>query len=310
MAKGTSRLARNAALLAAGFVAAVASLARPDLARDEVVARYAGPTSRFASIEGMQVHYRDEGQGPPLLLLHGTSSSLHTWDGWTQRIGAGRRIVRLDLPGFGLTGPAPDHDYRSTRLARVARTLLDQLHVERADVAGNSLGGRVALTLASETPERVRGLVLVDAAGMSGQAPPPIFRLARTPVLGGLLRWITPRFLVKKNVREVYGDASRVSEPLVDRYYDLARREGNREALLRRLDGPRDPDLDDILPRIAAPTLVQWGEKDVWIAESFGRRIAAGIPNAKLVVYPGAGHVPMEEIPDETARDADAFLAR
>lgn len=303
------RVARNLLLVALGLVAAVASMARPDLSRDELVARHAGPPSKFVEIEQMQVHYRDEGVGPPLLLLHGTSSSLHTWDGWVSRLVAGRRVVRLDLPGFGLTGPAPDHDYRSTRLARVARTLLDRLGIDRADVAGNSLGGRVALTLASESPERVGKLVLVDAAGMSGQAPPQIFRVARAPVVGGLLRWITPRFLVAKNVREVYGDPSRVDDPLIDRYYELARRAGNREALLKRLNGPRDPDLDAELPRIGARTLVLWGERDRWIPVELGRRMAAGLPDATLVVLPGAGHVPMEEAPQESARVASDFLS-
>jgi pimeloyl-ACP methyl ester carboxylesterase len=221
---------------------------------------------------------------------------------------ANRRVIRLDLPGFGLTEHPGDHDYRATRLARTARALLDRKGIDRADVAGNSLGGRVALTLALESPARVRKLVLIDAAGLSGQKPPPIFRLARTPVLGQLLRFVTPRFLVAKNVREVYGDPARVTDAVVDRYYALARREGNREALLARLNGAQDPPLDDRLGEIVAPTLIEWGGRDSWIPPVFAARLAGGIRGSRVVTYPDAGHVPMEEIPAETAADAEAFL--
>jgi pimeloyl-ACP methyl ester carboxylesterase len=257
----------------------VLSLVRTDIPHAELLPRYGGGASRFVGVEGVTVHYRDEGSGPPLVLVHGTSSSLHTWDGWVARLSSRRRIVRLDLPGFGLSGTAPDRDYSAVRYARVVGALMSQLGIDRADVAGNSLGGRVALTLALEHPERVRSLVLVDAAGLSGQKPPAIFGVARTPVLGRALRWLTPRAIVRRNVEEVYGDGSRVTEALVDRYYELTRHEGNREALLDRLTGPADPPLDDRLAEVRVPVLLEWGGHDRWIppsrsgspAESAGR---------------------------------------
>jgi pimeloyl-ACP methyl ester carboxylesterase len=187
--------------------------------------------------------------------------------------------------------------------------LMSKLGIDRADIAGNSLGGRVALTLALEHPERVRSLVLVDAAGLSGQKPPAIFGLARTPVLGRALRWLTPRVLVRRNVEEVYGDPSHVTEALVDRYCELTRHEGNREALLDRLTGPADPPLDDRLGEVRVPVLLEWGGRDRWIPPSFAQRFAGAIRGARLVTYPDAGHVPMEELPEATATDAEAFLA-
>jgi pimeloyl-ACP methyl ester carboxylesterase len=218
-------------------------------------------------------------------------------------------VVRLDLPGYGLTGPVPDHDYTAARHARVVAALLDQLGIARADLAGNSFGGRIALTLALAHPHRVRKLVLVDAAGLRGQQPPAIFRLMRTPVLNRLLTVATPRWVVKKNVLEVYGDPSRVDEALVDRYYDLTRAEGNRTALRDRLNGPPEPDLDERLGELRAPVLLLWGEQDRWIPRSFAERFRAGIAGAKLVTYPDAGHVPMEEVPEATAAEAARFLA-
>lgn len=303
------RRVRRALLIVLAMLAALAiALVRPDIPRRELMAKYAPPPSRFAEIEGMRVHYRDEGAGPPLVLVHGTSSSLHTWDGWVARLSAHRRIVRLDLPGFGLTGPAPDGDYRAERYARVVAALMDQLGVARADVAGNSLGGRVALTFALAHPERVRKLVLVDAAGLSGQQPPRLFRAARIPVVNRLFTVVTPRSLVAKNVTEVYGNPSRIDAAIVDRYYDLARAEGNRGALVARLNGPRDPDLDTRLGELRAPVLILWGERDRWIPLSFATRLQSSIPGAQLVSFPDAGHVPMEELPEATAREADRFL--
>jgi pimeloyl-ACP methyl ester carboxylesterase len=282
---------------------------RTDRSLSSLLAKYGGGASRFITLDGVLVHYRDEGAGSPLVLIHGTSSSLHTWDDWVARLREHRRIVRLDLPGFGLTGPAPDRDYSAARYSHLVAALLARLGIDRADIAGNSLGGRVAMTLALEYPERVRRLVLVDAAGLSGQEPPRIFRIARTPVLNALLRWVTPRTLVRKNVAEVYGDPSRLTDALVDRYYDLLRREGNRGALLDRLNGPADPDLDGRVAEIRAPVLVEWGEKDRWIPVAFAHRLSGAIPGARLVTYAAAGHVPMEELPDATAADAEAFLA-
>ena len=158
-------------------------------------------------------------------------------------------------------------------------------------------------------PDRLRRLVLVDAAGLAGQKPPKIFRLARTPVLNQLVLHVTPRFLIRKNLEEVYGDDSLVTDALVDRYYAMTLRDGNRRALVDRLTGPADPDLDGRLHEIVAPTLILWGEGDVWIPPSFGQRYHEGIRGSTLVVFPGAGHVPMEEIPEPTVRAADAFLS-
>jgi pimeloyl-ACP methyl ester carboxylesterase len=293
-------------LLVAGAV--VASWVRADVPLSQLLPKYAAKPSRFADIEGMRVHYRDEGQGMPLLLLHGTSSSLHTWEGWVERLKGHRRIVRLDLPGYGLTGPAPDADYMPARLARVVVKLLDQLGIERVDVAGNSLGGRVALTLALDHRKRVERLILIDASGLSGQRTAPVFRLAQSS-LGALgLRWLTPIFLVRANTKQVYGDPTRLRDEAVERYYDMARRAGNRQALIDRFRGPASPPLDARLAQLHLHTLIMWGARDTWIPPEFAQRFARGIDGAQLLMYPDAGHVPMEELPAQTARDADAFL--
>ena len=306
------RVLRGLALLVAALfvflTAAGVAMFRRDLPVSELASTYAGPASRYLAIEGMQVHYRDEGTGPPLVLLHGTFSSLHTWDGWVAHLAAHRRVIRLDLPGFGLTGPAPDRDYRAERLARVLAGLLDRLEIDRADLAGSSLGGRVALTFALAHPDRVRKLILLDASGLSGAPPPPIVKLARMPVANRLLRHLTPRFLVRRNLEEVYGDPAKVTDELIDRYQAMQRRAGNRQALLDRLNGPADPPLDSRIAELRMPVLIQWGEADRWVPLAHARRFEREIAGAELTIYPGVGHVPMEELPDQTAADADRFL--
>src|ERR1700674_4952938 len=288
---------------------AIAAMVRPDIPLEALLPEYGTAPSKFVEIEGMRIHYRDEGAGQPLVLLHGFGSSLYTWDGWVRHLAGTRRLIRLDLPGFGLTGPAPDGDYRAERYVRVVAALLDSLGVERSDIAGNSMGGRTALTFALEHPERVRKLILVDAGGFALMPPPPLFRLAQTPILGPfLILHVTPRFVVRRNLDGVYGDPSRLTNAVVDRYWTLARRAGNRGAMLARITGPPDPNLADRLGELKLPVLIQWGELDRWIPLSDARGFQRGIAGAELRVYPGAGHVPMEELPEASARDADAFL--
>ena len=288
---------------------AIAAMVRPDIPLEALLPEYGAAPSQFVEIEGMRIHYRDEGAGSPLVLLHGFGSSLYTWDGWVRQLAGTRRLIRLDLPGFGLTGSAPDGDYRTERYVHVVAALLDRLGVERTDVAGNSMGGRTALMVALAHPERVRKLILVDAGGFAPMPPPPLFKLAQTPILGPfVIRHVTPRFSVRRNLETVYGDPSRLTAAVVNRYWAMVRRAGNRGAMLARITGPPDPNRADRLRELKLPVLIQWGQLDRWIPVSDAYGFQRGIAGAQLRVYPGAGHVPMEELPEATAHDADAFL--
>jgi pimeloyl-ACP methyl ester carboxylesterase len=290
------------------IVIAIAAMVRPDIPLAKLMPKYGTPPSRFIEIQGMRIRYRDEGSGPPLLLLHGFSSSLDTWDGWQRQLGSKRRVIRLDLPGFGLTGPAPDGNYTAARYVGVVTELLDKLGVERTDIAGNSMGGRTALMFALAHPERVRKLILVDAGGLPWPEP-PLFKLAKTPVVGSwIVRHVTPRFVVQRNLETVYGTPSRLTNAVVDRYWDMTLRAGNRGAIVGRITGPPDPPMGGQLGKVKLPVLIQWGKLDRWIPLSDAYGFQRGIAGSKLRIYATAGHVPMEELPAETARDADTFL--
>ena len=296
----------------------VALTYEPDRSVDSLVARWALPPSDFMIVKGQLVHLRDEGPRTdpvPLVLVHGTAASLHTWEGWVAALRAHRRVITFDLPGFGLTGPFtgdyPRDDYRADQLARFTLDLLDALHVQRFAIGGNSLGGEVAWRVAAMVPARVDRLILVDATGYAfvPERIPVGFEVARIPVVDRLDESLTPRPLVAESVKAVYGDPSRVTGALVDRYFELLTREGNRHALNVRMQEIATDLAPARIATLKLPTLILWGAKDRLVppvnAEHFHRDIAG----SQLVVFPGLGHVPHEEDPKTTVAPVLAFLA-
>jgi pimeloyl-ACP methyl ester carboxylesterase len=293
------------------LVVAVRQRLRDDIPLETLTLRYAGPPSKFVAAGGLRVHYRDEGRGSAIVLLHGTSSSLHTWDGWAAVLARKHRVVRFDLPAFGLTGPNRAHDYRVEAYVRFVEQVTAALGVPRFVLAGNSLGGNVAWHFALQYPERVRALVLVDASGYpsSARALPWAFRIAHWPLVPQLLVDFDPRPLVEDGLRKSYGDAARIRAGVVDRYVELSLRPGNREAFIQRMR-TRSPDDSATIKALRVPTLILWGARDRLIDVENARRFAADIEGARLVVYPELGHVPMEEDPSRTVRDLETFMAR
>lgn len=292
----------------AGLVAAAAATIKGDLPLEELRARYAPAPSKFIELGGMSVHYRDEGSGPPLVLLHGTGASLHTWEGWVSALRRDFRMVRMDLPGFGLTGPNPSGDYTSAAYVEFLESFAARLGLDRFDLGGNSLGGFLAWRYAFEHPERVRKLILVDAAGYPQSRPPVlVFRLARIPVLSSLLAHVDPRRFAEKTLRQAYADPARATPQLVQQYADLALRPGNRQAFVARVSAP-ERDRSAQIRGLRLPTLVLWGRQDELLAVDNADRFGRDIPGSRVIIYDGVGHVPMEEIAERSAADARAFL--
>jgi pimeloyl-ACP methyl ester carboxylesterase len=286
----------------------------PDRPVDDLKARWAPPPSVFVPLQGMSVHLRDEGRAAdtlPMLLLHGTSSSLHTWDGWVEALVPTRRVVRVDLPGFGLTGPFPDGDYNVTQYVAFVIALLDHLEIPQAIVAGNSFGGQLAWELATAAPERVAALILVDASGypMAPNSIPIGFKIAMNPSLQRIVNYLLPRQLIAASVYDVYGNPALVTDELVDRYYELALREGNRRALSLRLEQAVNHEARaDRIPMVTQPTLILWGGQDHLIPPDTASRFANDIVASQLVVFDALGHVGHEEDPAATVEVVQRFL--
>ncbi|MFZ4552478.1 MAG: alpha/beta fold hydrolase [Aquabacterium sp.] len=309
---------------AAGVVLALVALAglgvsqawAPDRSVQALSARWAPAPSRFISVMDMQVHVRDEGPRDdphPLVLLHGTSASLHTWDGWVSALKAQHRVIRVDMPGFGLTGPNPTNDYRLPTYADFVIAVLNQLGVQQPVVlGGNSFGGEVAWKTAVDHPTRVSRLVLVDSAGyyFEPRSMPIGFKLARMPALKPVMAKLLPRGAIESSVRNVYGDPSKVTTELVDRYYELTLRAGNRAALSERFTQAPTGQYADQVKEVRQPTLILWGAQDQLIPPDNAQRFQRDIPGSRLVMFEGLGHVPHEEDPARTVAAVQSFLAQ
>jgi pimeloyl-ACP methyl ester carboxylesterase len=301
----------------AGLVATWA----PDKPVAELTARWAPPPSKFIAVQGLQVHVRDEGprdtgapgqpdSALPIVLLHGTSASLHTWEGWAGALRGERRVLRFDLPGFALTGPNPENDYSIAAYVKFVTAMVDTLGIQRFVLAGNSLGGQIAWSTAAAMPQRVARLILVDASGYGVEArnAPLGFVLAGLPVARDVMAYTLPRGIVEDSVRSVYGHPEKVTPELVDLYVDMTLRAGNRRALSRRIDQGFTGDVAQIRT-LKVPTLILWGGQDRLIPPEHGQRFAKDIAGSKLVVFDDLGHVPQEEDPARSVAEVKRFLA-
>jgi pimeloyl-ACP methyl ester carboxylesterase len=313
-----------------GFLAPVALLViaflifrTPDTDAAEMRAKYGGPPSQFVEIgEGVTVHLRDEGpkQAPALILLHGSNADLHTWEPWVQALKAKYRVIRFDQVGHGLTGPDPKDDYSRANYVADVGAVADKLGLKQFILGGNSMGGKHALAYAIAHPERVTGLVLVDGSGGpmlkldkkkddedSGNIG---FKIAQTPGINLLVEQITPRSLIAQSLEQSVSVKSVASEAAVDRYWEMLRYPGNRRATLKRFSQPYDPLGEAEIAAVATPALILWGEEDRLIPVEAGQWLAKTLPNNRLVVYPGIGHLPQEEAVAATLGDLLPWLDR
>ncbi len=282
------------------------------LSTEEMAARYANEQSRFFSYRGDNIHYRIEGnhspEAPVIIMLHGIMASLQTWEGWVDALKQDYRLIRVDVPGFGVSGAVSDGDTSIAGIVDRMNALADHIGLESFILAGNSLGGYISWEYTAAHPERVRALILLDAAGYPMRLN-WLMKLMVAPFLRHAVRIATPRFVVQLVLMDVYGNRKRISSDKVPIYQDMMLHKGNPLSLLKIFE-ELDYMTPERVPQIKAPTLIMWGEKDRWIPPANAPLFNRDIEGSELIMYPGVGHVPMEEIPEQTAKDADAFLKR
>jgi pimeloyl-ACP methyl ester carboxylesterase len=322
-----------AALLGIGAV----MLSAADIPRATLEAKYATPPSQFvelsyrntappaSSVSDMRVtepgttaraHYRVRGpsNAPVLLLLHGSNASLFTWEPWAKRLSDRFRVVSVDLPGHGLTGPVANHDYSASGMVAFVAAFADKIGLQKFALAGNSMGGEVAAQFAETHPDRVSALILVDVAGMPGKMGdriPLAFQLLRQPWLQTVLQHLNPKPLVREGLGKAIVRKSILTEQMIDLYTDMALLEGARAATFERFN-QIGGDFNFVKAHVRAlkmPVLILWGEEDHLIPVATAHVWSAAIPGSTLIVYPATGHIPMEEVADKSAADVRLFLS-
>lgn len=316
--KWRRRAAWTLAILIGLIAIAFLILRTPNTDREAMVARYGGGESRFLTLgDGANVHIRDtggrEGQ-PAMVLIHGSNSSLHTWEPLVARLRNEWRIVRIDMPGHGLTGATPTGRYDTAEMVATVDQVANALGLPRFVLGGNSMGGGVSWRYAVAHPERVQALILLDASGMPPRAEDPApasnigFRIMRSPVGRWLGMRITPRSLIEQSLRQSVSNQAVVTDEAVTRYWELLRFPGNRAATMTRFARGWETSAAEQARTITAPTLVLFGAEDRLINASAAQSFAERLPNDTVVILPGIGHLPMEEAPDETAAAIRRFL--
>ena len=291
------------------LVVGVAWLYTPDRSRTYLETTYRVSPDDYRVVAGLRLHVRDEGPrtAPAVVLLHGFGSSLETWDAWAARLSAMHRVIRFDLPGFGLTGPDSLGNYSDRRAVALIAGLMDQLGVARASVVGNSLGGRIAWTFAAAEPARVDRLVLISPDGFAS----PGFAYGRAPDVPLLMRvlpYTLPRFMLRASIAPAYADPGRLTPAVVTRYRDMMLAPGVRGAILARMAQSVLEDPVPILRRVQAPTLLLWGERDAMIPFGNSAEYLRALPHATLAALQTLGHVPFEEAPAESVCPVLQFL--
>ena len=275
---------------------------------DSLEQTYFTNADRFVDVAGARVRIREEGpaDAPVIVLIHGFTHSLETWDGWAAALKSDYRVVRYDLLGHGLTGPDPKERYAPAERAAFVGDVLDALDIDRAFIAGNSLGGLAAWRFAHDHPDRTAALILISPGvfSLNGVSDAP----AEIPAAMKAYLMTAPEAGVTASAGIIYGDDSKLTSERLATMRDMMRREGNGAAMIKSLEEFTLPDPSALLTEIETPTLILWGEADAVIPIEQGRRMKDLMPNTTLITYPGVGHAAQEEAPDETVADARAFL--
>ncbi len=262
----------------------------------------------YADVAGARVRFVDEGEGPPVVLIHGFASALDTWRGvMKQLVARHHRVLAMDLKGFGWSS-RPSGDYSPQAEAALVLALMDQRNVKTAQVVAHSWGSSVALALALAAPERVSKLALYDAWVYEEQLP-TTFLWARGSGVGEVLfDLFYAERPDEKIARAFYDPKKYVSERFVEEVEKALDRPGTTAAALAAVRGQRFDDVQKRYHELPQPVLLLWGREDEVTLLPFGERLASDLPHAHLVTYPHCGHFPMIEAAGSSTDDLLEFL--
>ncbi|MEM7640533.1 MAG: alpha/beta hydrolase, partial [Pseudomonadota bacterium] len=300
------------AVLAAGWLA----LRRADIPYDTLEMVYATPDSQFMTLDdGLKVHFTDTGpqDRSAIVLVHGFSASLHTWEAWKTDLELDYRIITLDLPGHGLSRADDPVDATIDRFVEVVHAVTQRLEVDRFTLAGSSMGGNTAWQYALQHPETLDGLILVAASGWpeeegEGDDSPFIFTVLSNPIGRAVLKDLDMTSMTRSGLESSYSDPALVTDELVERFVALSRAPGHRATLLSIMTGDRVFATPETLSPISVPTLLMWGREDNLVPVSGAQKFADAIEGSQVIIYDGIGHIPQEEVPAQSIADIRSFM--
>jgi pimeloyl-ACP methyl ester carboxylesterase len=281
---------------------------------EDVKAEQAGAPSKFVQVGDVTVHYRDEGTGPVILMLHSSMTNLRIWDGWADQLKDHYRVVRLDWPPYGLSvDPKPSTGSRG--VAELVEGFIEKMKLNDITLVGSSSGATLATLYAANHPEKVRALAL---SALPLAAPPPTEVSAWTDLMvwthENLVPNYYPRYFYKASLSQLYGTPSRLKPETVEWYYQTNNVAGGfarvRAYYQANLKGLWKKGASGDAAKVAKPILLQWGDRDRVLPKYLADKAVKDFSAAKveLIHYPDVGHYPMLELPVETGRDLRAWL--
>lgn len=290
------------------------SPATPRLTVAQLRAKYADRQSRYITVKGMEIHYKDEGprKAPVLLMIHGSQSSLRTWDRITLLLKKRYRVIRFDIPGYGLSSPATDEAAANVKPLEVTEGLIEGLGIRKiAAAVGVSSGGTMAMYLAAKRPELVERLILSNTPS----DPVDTSHMVQTPGFLAAQDRARQTGYQDFDFWDQYlsffaGDAGRISKRTRMEYWDFNRRSPEKHpiAMVARIGDGKQAAVE--MAKITAPTFLVWGSGDPLLPEAAVNAITRYLQNATIskVLMPDVGHYPPLEVPDRFARWVETYV--
>lgn len=281
------------------------TLEYPRLTVAELRAKYQDARSRYMTIKGTEIHYKDEGKGPVLFMVHGSQSSLRTWDRITQLLKGRYRIIRYDIPAYGLSASVSDEVAATVSPVDIPEELLTRLGVKKATVVGVSSGGTMGMYLAARRPDLVERLILSntpsDPVKTDHLKMPQSFLMAQEESQRTKYQNLT---FWNEYLSYFSGDPKRISAKTRAEYYDFNRRANEKYpiAMVARIGDGKQATIE--MAKVTAPTFLIWGTGDPLLPKSAADAIERYLANAPISValMPDVGHYPPLEVPDRFAR--------
>ncbi len=281
-----------------------------DISKESIEAKYLLESSDFIEIDGVNIHFAIDGTGPDLLLLHANYANLIDWNPWVDQLKKHFRVIRIDIPGHGLTEADPSNDYSMQRTVFLLENFLNELKIDTLSIAGASLGGTTSLHYASQNPEKIDNLILVSPGALNprvrGRTEP-----VTLPKPFEIIAYITPKIITETLLKGGFGDPNNVTDQLIKRWHDLLLREGQRDAQIARVNQYVSGDIDRVLSEVRAPVLIMWGKKNNVVPVDLAYEMKDMMKNSlriEMIIYESGGHQLVQELGIQTGKDALEYL--